>query len=94
MKWIRYKVLDCEVNHGTEEEPIVEQFFSEKGMTWSEANEEIAKREAHNGEYTIEDDDLEEPTGAPTLEDRVGNLEADTADLAEALEQILDSGVA
>lgn len=26
-------------------------------MDWNEANEEIAKREAHNGEYTIEDDE-------------------------------------
>lgn len=25
-------------------------------MTWNEANEEIAKKEAYNGEYTIEDD--------------------------------------
>ena len=28
-------------------------------LDWSEANEEIAKREAHNGEYTIEDDGVE-----------------------------------
>jgi hypothetical protein len=33
-----------------------------------------------------------EPEGKPTLEDRVGNLETDTADLAEALDMIL-SGV-
>ena len=28
-------------------------------LGWSEANEEIAKLEAHNGEYTIEDDGKE-----------------------------------
>ena len=28
-------------------------------VDWSEANEEIAKKEAHNGEYTIEDDGVE-----------------------------------
>ena len=30
-------------------------------LDWSEANEELAKREAHNGEYTIEDDGQPEP---------------------------------
>ena len=33
-------------------------------MGWNEANEEIAKREADNGEYTIVDDG--QPTPAPT----------------------------
>ena len=28
-------------------------------MGWNEVNEEIAKKEAHNGEYTIEDDGVE-----------------------------------
>lgn len=28
---------------------------------WNEINEEIAKREAHKGEYTIEDDGQPEP---------------------------------
>ena len=28
-------------------------------LDWSEANEEIAKKEAHNGEYIIEDDGVE-----------------------------------
>ena len=30
-------------------------------LDWSEANEEIAKMEAHNGEYTIEDDGKQKP---------------------------------
>ena len=30
-------------------------------MGWNEINEEIAKREAHKGEYTIEDDGQPEP---------------------------------
>lgn len=29
--------------------------------TWNEINEEIAKKEAYNGEYTIEDDGQPEP---------------------------------
>lgn len=84
MKWIRYKVLDFEVNHGTEEEPIIEQFFSWKGMTWSEVNEEIAKKEAYDG-YVIEDDGYEEPSAKPSEEERISDLE-------EAMEMLL-SGV-
>lgn len=39
-------------------------------MGWNEANEEIAKKEAYNGEYTIEDDGIEEIT-TPTQLDRI-----------------------
>lgn len=44
-------------------------------MTWSEANEEIAKREAYNGEYTIEDDGEPEPSPQPTQNERIAELE-------------------
>lgn len=37
-----------------------EQILQDKAIDWSEANEEIAKKEAYNGEYTIEDDGIEE----------------------------------
>lgn len=72
MKIIKYQ-LCTEVNHGTEEQPNIEQVFSEVSLGWSEANEKIAKSEAYNGEYTIEDDGKPEP--APTQLDR---LEAQT----------------
>lgn len=36
-----------------------EEIFTPVTLVWSEANEEIAKREAHNGEYAIEDDGIE-----------------------------------
>ena len=49
-------------------------------MGWNEINEETAKREAHNGEYTIEDDGKEEPV---TSEARIAELE-------EALDMILN----
>lgn len=55
-KIIKYKFLSCEINHGTEEEPNIEQIFLEKTMTWNKENEEIAEREAFNGEYSIEDE--------------------------------------
>ena len=69
MRLISYKFLAAEINHGTEEEPNIEQIFRDKSMTWSEANEEIAKKEAYNGEYTIEDDGQPEPVAEPTTEE-------------------------
>ena len=60
MKVLKYR-LCTEVNHGTEEQPDIQQIFSEVTMGWSEANEEIAKREAYNGEYEIIDDGQPEP---------------------------------
>lgn len=82
MKIIKYKFLSCEVNHGTEEKPNIEQIFLEKSMGWNEVNEETAKREAYNGEYTIEDDGAEE-THEPTDAERIAELE-------EALEMLLN----
>ena len=60
MKVIKYRLM-TEVNHGTEKQPDIQQIFSDVSMGWNEANEEIAKREAYNGEYTIEDDGKPEP---------------------------------
>ena len=55
-KVIKYNFLSCEINHGTEDEPNIEQIFLTAKLDWNEANEEIAKREAFNGEYSIEDE--------------------------------------
>ena len=77
MKIIKYKFLSCEVNHGTEEEPNIEQIFIEKSMGWNEANEKIAKRESYNGEYEIVDDGIElaeEPTQLDRIESQVAYL--------------------
>ena len=60
MKRIKYQLL-TEVNIGTEDAPNMKQSFMLKCPPWSEGNEEIAKREAYNGEYTIEDDGQPEP---------------------------------
>ena len=54
-KMFFYK-LNSPINIGTEEEPNWKDNFIEKGMSYSEANLEIVKREAYNGEYTVEDD--------------------------------------
>lgn len=85
MKIIKYKFLSCEVNHGTEESPVMEQIFLNKSMGWNEASEELAKREAYNGEYTIEDDGVEE-TNEPTDAERIAELE-------EALAMLLSGSV-
>ena len=55
MRIMKYKFLSAEINRGTEEQPNVEHIILDKTMTWSEENEEIVKREAYNGEYTIEE---------------------------------------
>ena len=68
MKVLKYR-LCTEVNRGTEEQPDIQQIFSEATMGWSESNEEIAKREAYNGEYTIEDDG--EPEPEPTEQEQL-----------------------
>lgn len=68
MKVIKYRIM-TEVNFGTEEQPDIQQIFSDVSLGWSEANEEIAKSEAHNGEYTIEDDGEPEPVIPPTNEE-------------------------
>lgn len=82
MKVIKYQ-LCTEVNHGTEDEPKIEQVFSEVSLGWSEANEEIAKAEAYNGEYTIEDDGKPEP--APTQLDRIEAQTTYTAMMTDTL---------
>ena len=58
-----------------------------------ETNLPIAQEEAYNGEYTVEGEFDPVPAPAPTLEDRVDTLEVDTADLAEALNMILEGVV-
>ena len=84
MKILKYN-LCTKVNRGTEEEPQIEEMLSPVTMGWNEANEEIAKKEAYNGEYTIEDDGEPEPEPKQTPEQRIAELE-------EALELLL-SGV-
>ena len=44
-------------------------------MGWNETNEEIAKSESDNGEYTIEDDGEPEPDVVISTEERLEALE-------------------
>lgn len=68
MKVIKYQ-LCTEINIGTEEEPDIRQDISTIKLNWSEAHEAIAKAEAYNGKYTIEDDGEPEPDTPPTNEE-------------------------
>lgn len=67
MKYLKYNLLQCFREDGT---PLL----SEKTMSWSEANEEIAKLEAYNGKYTVEDDGTN-VSPVPTHEERLADLE-------------------
>ena len=58
MKILKYNLCNY-INHGTEEEPKIVEILSPVNIGWNEVNEEIAKREAYNGEYTIADDGIE-----------------------------------
>ena len=68
MKIIKYNYC-TRINRGTEENPQMEEMLSPVVMGWNETNEEIAKREAYKGEYTIEDDGEPEPVKEPTTDE-------------------------
>lgn len=78
MKVIKYNL--CSVVTQSKEKPRVDEnapveyeYFTEEILTpvimgWNETNEEIAKKEAHNGEYTIVDDGVEIPAAEKIAE--------------------------
>lgn len=78
MKIIKYNMC-TRVNHGADENPNIKEILYPVEMGWSEANEEIARKEAYKGEYTIEDDGESEPIVEPTQLDK---LESQIAYLA------------
>ena len=60
MKRIKYNLFQgYEESDGT-------AILLESGMPWREAAEEIAKREAYNGEYEVFDDGEPEPVAEPS----------------------------
>ena len=84
MRVLKYRLM-TEVNHGTEEQPGIQQIFSGVSLGWSEANEELAKREAYNGEYAIED----EPDDRPLDVIRADKL----AELSDACNAAITAGM-
>lgn len=90
IKKIKY-ALKARRNIGTEKNPEWENYAGfECTIPWSELAEEIAKKEAYNGEYTIEEvDDEEFPTASTTLDSRMTTLEESQKKISDALTQIL-----
>ena len=87
MKIIKYN-LCTRVNHGTEKAPVWEDILSDVTMGWSDANEVIARAEAYNGEYTIEDDGQPESSEVPTQLDRVEAQATYTAMMTDTLLEV------
>ena len=87
MKILKYNLCTI-VNHGTEEEPKIEEILSPVTMGWNEVNEEIAKKEAWGGEYTIEDDGRPDLTQEPTQLDRIEAQVSYTAMMTDTLLEV------
>lgn len=73
MKKIIYQMLQTVVLDGVEL-PKSEEYMSSVTIPYSEENEEIAKRESYNGEYTIDDDGQGEPEAVETTDDVLNAL--------------------
>lgn len=87
MKILKYN-LCTRVNHGTEENPQWEEVLAAVTMGWNETNEEIAKREAYNGEYTIEDDGQPDPANTPSQLDMIEAQATYTAMMTNTLLEV------
>lgn len=87
MKILKYN-LCTRVNYGTEETPVWEEILTPVEMDWNEVNEETAKREAYNGEYSIIDDDIEEPIPEPTQLDEIQAQVTYTAMMTDTLLEV------
>ena len=78
MKLIKYKILSCEINHGTETESDIEQVFLHKEIRCPdaalEANYAVIQTEAH-GEITVED--IPAPETEPSQEEDTAALLVD-----------------
>lgn len=81
MKKIKYKFLSCQINEGTEENPIMKDVLLEKVIDYTEANMEIAKAEAV-GEISPPFDDGQPETYQPTVQEQ---LDAQAAAIVELM---------
>ena len=70
MKWIKYLFN----TQAESEDGIMQDNFFSKALPYSEDALRIAAEEAYHGEYTIEEDGIEEST-EPTHESRITELE-------------------
>ena len=75
-KIIKYQFLSHEINHGTEENPDIEQVFESKEVRCrtEESFQRVlpmVEQEAYNGEYTVEDDGQPAPVVEPTTDELI-----------------------
>lgn len=87
MKILKYAIA-TKVNCGTAENPEETVILSSVEMPWNETNEGIAKREAYNGEYTIEDDGQPEPESQPSQLDVIEAQVTYTAMMTDTLLEV------
>ena len=91
MKVLRYQII-VSGKPVDENEPPIEPVISEKTIPYSIENEEIAKSEAYNGEYTIEDDGKPEPVIPPTNAELAASLASVQSASAVAFVALCDVG--
>lgn len=76
MKRIKYRFLSAD------------ETLMEKSLDYAEANVEIARQEAYNGEYTIEDDGQPDPADAPSQIDAIEAQVTYTAIMTDTLLEV------
>lgn len=86
MKKIKY-MYNIPINCGDAGNPVLEDRLYWKSLPYSTEAEEIAKAEAYNGEYTIEDDGVEE-VSTPTQLDKLEAQIAYTAMMTDTLLEV------
>ena len=87
MKIIKYN-LCTKINRGTEESPEIKEILTPAEMPWNEANEAIAKKEAHNSEYEIVDDGQPDPADTPSQLDVIEAQVTYTALMTDTLLEV------
>ena len=93
MKILKYNL--CTLVPVTRVDPVtkvettqIEEVLSNVTMGWNEANEETAKKEAYNGEYSIEDDGQSEPAETPSQLDIIEAQVTYTAMMTDTLLEV------
>lgn len=86
MKWIRYHI-NTPVNIGTDSEPVYVDDLLKKSLPYTNYNIALAEEEAYNGEYTIDDDGIEE-VNKPTQLDKIEAQVAYTAMMTDTLLEV------
>ena len=73
MKKIKYKFLSCQINEGTEENPVMVDVLKDKILDYTEANLEVAKLEAVGDIVPFDDGQSEvyQPTQLDMIEAQV-----------------------